>query len=143
MNKKTVAPESRKKGTRSFSVTGIGASAGGIEAMTELLRHLSPTTGMAFVYIQHLDPNHESMLTAILGRATKMKVVEATNGMRIEPDHLYIIPPNQEMSVADGLLTLTLRKERPAVSMPVDDFFNSLADAYQQSAIGVVLSGNA
>ncbi|HEY0676678.1 MAG TPA: chemotaxis protein CheB, partial [Chitinophagaceae bacterium] len=144
MNKKQAGSvNSGKKTEVTFPVVGIGASAGGIEAMTELLKNLSPVTGMAFVYIQHLDPTHESMLTSILGRATKMKVVEAGHQMEIEPNHLYIIPPNQEMNIEDGRLLLNQRKERPAIHMPIDQFLVSLAQKKQDSAIGVVLSGNA
>jgi two-component system, chemotaxis family, CheB/CheR fusion protein len=144
MNKKPTTNAARKKKSgKPLLIAAIGASAGGIEAMTELLRHISPATGMAFVYIQHLDPTHESMLTAILGRATKMKVLEAKDQMKVEPDKLYIIPPNQDMTIVDGALALNQRKEKPSVHMPVDQFFVSLAERQHELAIGVVLSGNA
>ncbi|HYE54644.1 MAG TPA: chemotaxis protein CheB, partial [Chitinophagaceae bacterium] len=127
----------------SFPIVGIGASAGGIEAVTQLLKNLSPNTGMAFVYIQHLDPTHESKLSAILGRATSMEVLEAKDDMRIEPNHVYIIPPNKSLSLVDGALVLDQRKPRPTVHLPIDQFFISLAEVYRESAIGVLLSGNA
>ncbi|HXL56324.1 MAG TPA: chemotaxis protein CheB, partial [Chitinophagaceae bacterium] len=79
-----------KTPNKPFFIVAIGASAGGLEAVKELLKNLSPDTGMAFVYIQHLDPTHESMLSSILGRATKMKVLEAKDLLLIEPDHLYV-----------------------------------------------------
>ena len=115
-----------------FPVVAIGASAGGLEAMTDLLKNLPSQTGMSFIYIQHLDPDHESMLTHILGRATKMPVQEATEKMKIKPDHLYIIPPNREMTLENGVLSLTLRPARPQGHMPINHFFSSLAESYQE-----------
>jgi len=126
-----------------FVIVAIGASAGGIEAVTELLKNLPSNTGMAFVYIQHLDPTHESMLSTILTRVTKMKVLEAKHLLQIEPNHLYIIPPNQDMAIADGVLTLSPRKEKPISHLPVDKFFISLAEQQKELSIGIILSGNA
>lgn len=131
------------KNTNQFPIVAIGASAGGLEAMTDLLSNLPAHTGMSFIYIQHLDPDHESMLTQILGRATKMPVQEATEKMRVKPDHLYIIPPNRQMTLENGVLSLTLRPARPQAHMPINHFFSSLAESYQEKAIGVLLSGNA
>src|SRR5687768_17977572 len=106
MKKKSpvINKKSSPKEDPEFPVVGIGASAGGIEAITEFLKSLSPTTGMAFVYIQHLDATHESMLTTILSRVTKMKVVEAANNIKILPNHFYVIAPNKELTISDGLL---------------------------------------
>jgi two-component system CheB/CheR fusion protein len=126
-----------------FFIVAIGASAGGLEAVTQLLKNLSPDTGMAYVYIQHLDPTHESMLSAILGRETKMKVVEAAEQLRIEPDHVYVIPPNRDMEIADGVFTITPRKAKPIVHMPIDHFCFSLAEKQKEASIGILLSGNA
>src|SRR2546423_13500363 len=92
-----------------FPVVGVGASAGGLEAFTKLLQHLPPNTGMAFALIQHLDPKHESILATLLSRATKMAVLEATNQMRIEPNHVYVMPPNANMTIMDCTLHLTRR----------------------------------
>src|SRR6266481_692405 len=124
-------------------VVGIGASAGGLEAMTELLRHLPEKTGMAFVYMQHLDPSHESMLAPILSRATSMRVEEVTNNMRIGPNRLYIVPPNRSMSVVKGMLKLTSRPKGVERFISIDNFFRSLADDKKNYSIGIVLSGNA
>lgn len=135
-------PASRQR-SKPFPIVAIGASAGGIEAVTELLRNLSPDTGMAYVYIQHLDPAHESMLGSILSRATKMKVVEAEESMPIQPNHVYVIPPNKGLSISDGVLTLNPRRPRPSPHMPVDQFFTSLAEKQKDGAIGIVLSGTA
>ena len=90
----------RRQGStkESFPIVGIGASAGGLEAFTSLLKHLPNDTGMAFVLVQHLDPTHASALTEILSRATAMPVTEVRDGMRIEPNHVYVIPPNTNMA---------------------------------------------
>lgn len=124
-------------------IVAIGASAGGQEAMIDLLQHLSPTTGLAYVYIQHLDPTHDSHLPDILSRATTMTVREAQDEMRVEPNHLYIIPPNRDLEVFDGVLTLETRKSQSGIHMPIDQFFLSLAERQKEGAIAIVLSGAA
>jgi two-component system CheB/CheR fusion protein len=98
---------------------------------------------MAFVYIQHLDPTHKSMLSSILARFTKMNVLEAKHQMVLERNHLYVIPPNKNMAIRDGMLTLDDRQAKPAAHMPIDTFFAILAEERREDAIGVVLSGNA
>src|ERR1035437_10973502 len=96
-NAMATAPEKRRRRqgstNESFPVVGIGASAGGLEAFTKLLKHLPNDTGMAFVLVQHLDPTHGSALTEILSRATAMPVTEVRDGMQVEPNHVYVIPP--------------------------------------------------
>src|ERR1700678_2147314 len=84
-----------------FPIVGIGASAGGLEAATTLFKELSPVLGMAYVLVLHLDPARESAVTEILGRATRMPVLQVKEGMRVTPDHVYVIPPNCEMTIAD------------------------------------------
>src|ERR1700730_18601375 len=91
----------------SFPVVGVGASAGGLEAFTKLLRHVPSDTGMAFVLVQHLDPRHESILASLLSRATKMVVREATNQMLLEPNHVYVMPPNTNITIMNRMLHLT------------------------------------
>lgn len=125
-----------------FPVVAIGASAGGIEAFSELLRNLSTVTGMSFIYIQHLSPEHESNLSTILSRATKMPVQEAKEGLKLKPDHIYIIPPNRTMRLDDHTLKLSLRPIRPESHLPINEFLMSLAEVYKERAIGVLLSGN-
>jgi two-component system CheB/CheR fusion protein len=127
----------------SFPIVGIGASAGGLEAFSQLLSHLPLTTGMAFVLIQHLDPSHESMSTEILSRTTKMPVNEVHDGLRVEPNHVYVIPPNYEMAIIQGVLSLLPRTETRGQHMTIDFFFQSLAQDQKARAIGVVLSGTA
>ena len=140
---KSTAPASVREpaaARNSFPIVGIGASAGGLEAFTQLLRHLPPDTGMAFVLVQHLDPDHPSQLASLLSKATTMPVREVKNGTTVLPDHIYVIPPNANMDLARGKLNLTPRgKMRAAHS--VDHFFCSLAREHEHCAIGVVLSG--
>jgi two-component system, chemotaxis family, CheB/CheR fusion protein len=131
-----------KKNLQKPGVVAIGASAGGLEAFVELLEHLPENTGFVYIFIQHLDPDHESNLATILSRKTKMVVVEAREKMKVKPDHLYIIPPNRDMKLIDGNLSLTLRPSRPKLHLPINSFFTSLAENYQERAIAVLLSGN-
>ncbi len=132
-----------KKSPKTFPIVAIGASAGGLEAITQLLQFLPADTGMAFVYVQHLSPDHKSILTALLAKATLMKAQEVRNGMHMEPDNLYIIPPDKEMSVEDGHINLTPRTKERVLNLPIDTFFCSLAEKHKGGAIGIVLSGSA
>jgi two-component system, chemotaxis family, CheB/CheR fusion protein len=127
----------------SSPIVGIGASAGGLEAFTKVLGALSTDTGMAFVLVQHLEPKHESALTAILSKATEMPVREVKEGMHVEANHVYVIPANSDMSVLDGLLHIAGRTAPPGRHLPIDYFFSSLAESRGPRAIGVVLSGTA
>src|SRR5690349_4636354 len=124
-----------------FPVIGIGASAGGLEAFAQLLSAVPENTGAAFVLVQHLDPQHESVLSELLEPATKMPVVTVQDGIAIQPDHVYVIPPNTSMELQDGALRLVARE--PGIHLPIDIFFRSLAEVQGSRAIGVVLSGNA
>jgi two-component system, chemotaxis family, CheB/CheR fusion protein len=132
-----------------FPIVGVAASAGGLEAFTQMLGHLPVDTGMAFVLIQHLSPDHQSLLSEILARVTKMVVREAQNGMRIEPNQVYVIPPNVKMVLEDGVLRLLPREKIFGKYMPGDAFLTSLAvDSLSErqgqrghQAIAVVLSG--
>jgi two-component system CheB/CheR fusion protein len=123
-----------------FPIAGIGASAGGLEAFTLLLEALPTDTGMAFVLIQHLDPKHSSMLTELLSKATTLPVQEATHGVKLRPDHVYVTPPNVKMALSDGALCLTPRADN---DLTIDFFLRSLAEQQGNRAIGVVLSGTA
>src|ERR1700730_13374250 len=127
----------------SFPVVGVGASAGGLEAFTKLLQHLPADTGMAFVLVQHLDPKHESILASLLSRATRMTVREAAHQTHVEPNHVYVMPPNSNMTIVDSMLHLTRRLDTRAAHMPIDHFFHSLAGAQKDKAVGVILSGTA
>lgn len=124
-----------------FPVVGIGASAGGLEAFRELLSHLPIDTGMAFVIIQHMPPDRESLLSEILARSTEMPVNEVTDGMAVAPNQVYVIPPNASMTIDRGVLKLTPRSRGRGLFMSVDTFLCSLAAERGNKAIGVVLSG--
>jgi two-component system, chemotaxis family, CheB/CheR fusion protein len=126
-----------------FPTVGIGASAGGLDAFTEILRALPPDTGMAFVVIQHLDPTHASMLPEILGRATSMPVTEVADQMVVKPNHVYVIPPGVTMAITRGTLQLTPRREVKGQHRPIDHFLRALAEDQGHRAIGVILSGSA
>lgn len=125
-----------------FPIVAIGASAGGLEAMMELLKHLPADTGMAFIYVQHLSPDHKSMLTEILSKKTKMKVQEIDDMDKIEPDNVFIIPYNKGIEVADGQIKLIPRSES-STAISIDILFSSLAHAQKERVIGIVLSGSA
>jgi two-component system, chemotaxis family, CheB/CheR fusion protein len=125
-----------------FPVVGIGASAGGLEAFTQFLQALRPNTGMAFVLVQHLEPTHESILPRLLAKATKMPVEEIREGMRVEPNHVYVIPINADIALTDGKFRVVIRSVSGHY-MPVDSFFESLAETKLSRAIGVVMSGTA
>ncbi len=137
--KESISPSSPRKAE--FLIAGVGASAGGVEAFTELLTNLPSDTGMAFVLIQHLDPKHESMLSALLAKQSTMPVVEVKKGMRLEPNHVYVIPPNATMTLSDHSLQLEKRVETGGMPMPVDLFMRSLAAQQGNRAIGIILSG--
>ncbi|WP_414543439.1 chemotaxis protein CheB [Nostoc sp. CCY0012] len=135
-------PEKQEnKQNQLFPIVGMGASAGGLEAFTELLRYLPTDTGMAFVLIQHLSPHQKSLLTEILSRTTSMPVVEAQDDLVVKPNHVYVIPPNAVMTITEGRLKLSPRQQVRGQVMTVDSFFRSLAEERGNKAIGVVLSG--
>src|SRR5579859_2020385 len=112
---------------QSFPVVAIGGSAGGLEAFTQLLRQLPDNTGMAFVFIQHLDPRYTSQLPELLARVTSMPVAEAADGRGLEPNRVYVIPSNAQMGVSDGVLHLSPRAPGRSAPVLIDVFFEALA----------------
>lgn len=126
-----------------FPVVGIGASAGGLDAFKKLLKAIPENSGMAYVLVQHLDPNHESLLPSLLQKVTKIPVLEISDDMKVLPDHIYIIPSNKMLLANDGILQLSPRpeKNKSERNLPIDLFFTSLAEVHQSQAIGVILSG--
>ncbi len=126
-----------------FPIVGIGASAGGLDAFEGFFRACPADTGMAFVLVPHLDPDHHSLLTEILQRCTTMPVAQALNQIRVEPNHIYIIPPNREMSILHGVLQLSMPELARGQRMPINAFLCSLADDQAERAIGIILSGTA
>lgn len=124
-------------------VVGIGASAGGVEAFEAFFTQLSPDTGMAFVVIQHLAPEHESILDQIIQRYTKMPVQQAKNDIEVEANHIYVISPNTMLGLYNGKLQTTPPAEGTRIRLPIDYFFRSLAADMHERAIGIILSGTA
>lgn len=124
-----------------FPVIGIGTSAGGIEACSALLWALPVNTGAAFVVVQHLAPEAPSMLAQVLARATDLPVVEAHSDQTAQPDHIYVIPPNTVMTMANGRSHLANRPSDREPFFPIDAFFESLAADAANRAISIVLSG--
>ena len=124
-----------------FPVVGVGASAGGVEALSQLLHNLPLDTGMAFVLIPHLAPQHESMMAPVLSHTTKLPVVDVEEGMEVQANHVYLIPPNKHMSIAGSRLHLIPRPPQHGHPLPIDQFLISLAEDRKDKAIGVILSG--
>ncbi len=128
-------------GDSDFPIVGIGTSAGGLEALTQFFENMPEDSGMAFVVIQHLDPNHVDLLPELLQKITRMKVVQATDQVNVKPNCVYIIPPNKSMSLLNGALHLFDPVESRGLRLPIDIFFRSLADDRQEKSIGIILSG--
>ena len=153
--KKTSGPKMRKKGPaasappeplrprtqNAFPIVGIGASAGGLEALELFLKHVPAGSGMAFVIVQHLDPTHKGIMVELLQRITPMPVVQARDRLKVAPDRVYVIPPNKDLSILHGVLHLLEPAKPRGLRLPIDFFFRSLADDRRARSIGVILSG--
>jgi len=124
-----------------FPIVGIGASAGGLEALEQFFGNMSKDSGMAFVVIQHLDPNHVGIMPELLQRITPMKVFQASDRLKVKPNCVFVIPPNKSLSILNGALHLFDPVETRGLRLPVDIFFRSLADDRQEQSIGIILSG--
>ncbi|MGP0065602.1 MAG: chemotaxis protein CheB [Isosphaeraceae bacterium] len=129
------------RGPRELPVAGLVASAGGLDAFKKFLAAMPADSGIAFVLIPHLDPTHESLMVELLARQTAMPVVEAAEGTAVEADHVYIIPPNKNMTISGGVLRLTGPVDRSNWRTSIDLFLRSLADDQQERAIAIILSG--
>jgi two-component system CheB/CheR fusion protein len=138
---KTLSRRGNGKAQPAFPVVAVGASAGGLEAFTQLLQQLPVNTGMAFVFIQHLDPRYASQMPDLLARVTAMPVVEAANRQVLEPNRVYVMPSNAQMRVSDGILNLSPRAPAGSAPISIDEFCEALAHDCGRLAIGVVLSG--
>ncbi|MCL4500518.1 MAG: PAS domain-containing protein [Deltaproteobacteria bacterium] len=137
------AEEKEAPAERLFPIVGVGASAGGLEAFTQLLENLPLDTGIGFVLVQHMAPRAHSMLPEILAKTTRMPVTEVKDGMRVEQNRIYVTPPDITMSLENGVLHLASRTEPRFVHRPIDSFLRSLAEDQGSRAIGVILSGTA
>jgi len=125
----------------SFPIVGLGASAGGLEALEQFLGHVPKASGLGFVVVQHLDPTHKGIMVELLQRSTSMPVVQIKDRMKIVPDHVYVIPPNKDLSILHGTLHLLEPAAPRGLRLPIDFFFRSLADDRQERSLGVILSG--
>ena len=132
---------SRAQARRSFAVVGLGASAGGLEALEQFLGNVPKDSGLGFVVVQHLDPIRKGILVELLQRKTAMPVVQITDQMRIEPNRVYVIPPNKDLSLLHGVLHLLEPAAPRGLRLPIDFFFRSLAADRQEQSVGVILSG--
>ena len=142
-----VKKDNRLKGIKNqdlpvkFPIVGIGASAGGLDALKKFFSVLPPDTGMAFVLVQHLDPTHESTLVDLLRRHAQINVLQVKDGMKVEPDQLYVIPPNRDMGILNGELQLIEPLEPHGLRLPINFFFKNLADDQKENSIAIILSG--
>ncbi|MEI6092000.1 MAG: chemotaxis protein CheB [bacterium] len=127
--------------TSVFPIVGIGASAGGLEALEQFFENMPKDTGMAFVVIQHLDPKHVGIMPELLQRITTMKVFQASDKLKVKPNCVYVIPPNRSMSILNGALYLFEPIETRGLRLPIDIFFRSLAEDQKENSIGIILSG--
>ena len=124
-----------------FPIVGIGASAGGLEALEQFFGNMPKDSGMAFVVIQHLDPDHVGIMPELLQRTTAMKVIQARDQLKVKPNCVYVLPPNKSMSLLNGALHLFAPVETRGLRLPINVFFRSLADDRLEKSIGIILSG--
>ncbi len=140
-NRNSAPARGPPRGPLNFPVVGIGASAGGLDACRKLIDAMPADTGMAFILIQHLDPTHESMMVDLLAGHTAMTVRQAVDGMPIQRDHLYVIPPGTYLAVANGALHLSRPQARHGARLPFDFLLHSMAADSRARAVCVILSG--
>jgi len=124
-----------------FPIVGIGASAGGLEALEEFFKNMPVDCGIAFVVVQHLDPTRKAMMAELLQKSTTMPVIEIKDRMQVESNHIYVIPPNHDLSILHGVLHLLEMDTPRSLHLPIDSFFRALAQDQQENSIGVILSG--
>ena len=134
-------PEKPGSPVRDFPVVALGASAGGLEAFIRFFSKVPKDSGVAFILIQHLDPSQPSRLSELLNRASPIPIWEATEGVSVEPNHAYVIPPGKNMSIHDRILRLKEQPEHPGLYHSINFFFASLADDVKERAVGIILSG--
>ncbi len=133
--------EPRPAARRILPIVGIGASAGGLEALEEFLKHVPARSGLAYVIVQHLDPTHKDAMVELLQRVSPIPVAQVKDRTKVEPDCVYVIPPNKDMSLLHGVLHLLPQTSPRGLNLPIDFFFRSLADDQQERSIGVIFSG--
>ncbi|MBN1341902.1 MAG: PAS domain-containing protein [Phycisphaerae bacterium] len=134
-------PRSARTAKVSFPIVGMGASAGGLEALEAFFREMPSDSGMAFVVVTHLAPDQTSLLPELLQRRTRMQVLEAVDGARIQPNHAYVTPPKKRLTILNRRIQLVAPAEPHGLQLPIDTFFRSLSEDQQERAIGIILSG--
>lgn len=134
-------PEQNTRDEHRFHIVGIGASAGGLDPLETFFKNMPSNSGMAFVVVQHLSPDFKSQMEQLLSRKTRMQIHRVEDGVVIEPDNIYLIPPKKMMAVVNGRLLLTDKAPAGQISHPIDEFFCSLAQDAGPKSIGIVLSG--
>ncbi len=127
---------------RETLVVGIGASAGGFDTFQTFLKNLPTANGMAFVYVSHFDPTHESLMPGLLSRITEIPVQQIKNSTKVKPGNIYIIPPDKTLTIKKGVLKLEQPKEKRGLRLPIDAFFHSLGEDQKENAVGIILSGS-
>src|SRR4030095_14808867 len=125
----------------SFVITGIGASAGGIQAFQDFFQNVPANSGIAYVVILHMSPDYDSHLAQVFQTTTNMPVTQVNEKIRVEPDHVYVVPPNQHLTMSDGHIIVTPNTQIEDRRAPVDIFFRTLAEEHSSKAIAVILSG--
>ncbi len=130
-----------KKPVSRFPIVGIGASAGGLEAFEQFFTHMPPDRGIAFVLVPHLAPAYKGIMPELIKRYTKMKVFQVEDGMKVQPDCVYIIPPNRDMAILHGTLRLLEPSTSRGLRLPIDFFFRQLAEDQKEKGISIILSG--
>jgi chemotaxis methyl-accepting protein methylase/PAS domain-containing protein len=138
---KTPVKGSGKDSLKPFYIVGIGASAGGLEALGQFFTHMSPSCGLAFVVVTHLDPTQKGMMPELLQRSTKMKVYQVEDGLKVSPNCVYVIPPNKDLSILHGTLQLLEPTAARGLRLPIDFFFKHLAEDRKERSIAIILSG--
>jgi len=133
----------KPKETNDFPIVGLGASAGGLEALEAFFSNMPHDSGIGFVIIQHLSPRHKSVMAGLLAKDTQMKVLEIKDGMKVKPDHVYLNPPSKDVTLINGVLQLMDPVKTGGINLPIDSFFRSMAEEMGEKAICVILSGTA
>lgn len=143
VNKKQINDVAKPSSDKSFYVVGIGASAGGLDALERFFKNMPENSGMAFIVVTHLDPDHVSIMPELLQKSTKMKLFKAEDGMKVEPNHVYVAPANRDLAILHRIIQLIEPIEIHGLHLPIDFFFKSLAEDLGEKAICIILSGMA
>ena len=140
---KQIVNVAKPASNKSFYVVGIGASAGGLDALERFFGNMREDSGMAFIVVSHLDPNHVSIMPELIQKSTKMKLFQATDGMTVEPNHVYVVPANRDLAILHGVIQLIEPLAAHGFRFPIDFFFKSLSADFREKAICIILSGMA